>query len=246
MFPAMAVAGIASSALSSISNAASVSQTNALNEKLQREQWARDDSAYQRSVADMQKAGLNPLSGVNPQSSPLSAQMQPYQDNNLVGSAIQSMARDVLNLSFQQHQMNVADKNLALAAISKGVNPSEIGLNPKYDNDDLIETYKKFLSAQAADMSKNADSAGTRYDGLVGKTVNDIRNALPVVDDVLGASNKAAARSYSAIKSAVGEYAPKVVNGVPKVLKGFKPAFDSAVHNVKQGWNLFKKKVFKK
>lgn len=239
MFPAMAVAGIASSALSSISNAASVSRTNALNERLQREQWSRDDSAYQRSVADMQKAGLNPLSGVSPQSSPLSAQMQPYQDNNLVGSAIQSVARDVLSLSFQQHQMNVADKNLALAAISKGVNPSEIGLNPKYDNNDLVETYKKFLGAQAADMSKNANSPGTRYDGIVGKTISDIRKALPVVDDVLDFSNKAAARDFSSLKSAVNEYAPKAA-------KGFKPAFDSAVRNVKEGWKSLKKRIFKK
>lgn len=40
-------------------NAFSQSQTNKLNERLTRENWARQDTAYQRQVADLRKAGLN-------------------------------------------------------------------------------------------------------------------------------------------------------------------------------------------
>lgn len=35
--------------------------------------WAREDSAYQRMVADMKKAGLNPWTGVSSGGSPTSA-----------------------------------------------------------------------------------------------------------------------------------------------------------------------------
>lgn len=39
----------------------------------QEQLWAREDSAYQRMVADMQKAGLNPWTGISSGGSPAAA-----------------------------------------------------------------------------------------------------------------------------------------------------------------------------
>lgn len=56
-------------------------ETNAQNEQLQREQWAREDSAVQRRAADLEKAGLSKnLAAGSAASSSLSTTMQAPQN----------------------------------------------------------------------------------------------------------------------------------------------------------------------
>ena len=76
-----AALNFASQENANMANVNLIRQQNEFNERLQREQWSRDDSQYQRTVADMRAAGLNPLAGVSPQSSPLSMQAQAPQVN---------------------------------------------------------------------------------------------------------------------------------------------------------------------
>lgn len=81
-----ALAGVAGTLIGSLFNAKSTEKTNETNAKINQQNldynaaqtqqaWERDDTYYQRSVADAQAAGLSPLAinGAMPNTSPLSA-----------------------------------------------------------------------------------------------------------------------------------------------------------------------------
>ena len=50
---------IFSSLMNNLFNRQNIQDQNAYNERLMREGWARDDTAYQRMVNDLQNAGLS-------------------------------------------------------------------------------------------------------------------------------------------------------------------------------------------
>lgn len=76
-------------------NLVSQRETNALNEQLTREAWARDDNAIQRRVADLKAAGINPLYAITGASttSPISmsAPENDYKQSNPFESAIANL-----------------------------------------------------------------------------------------------------------------------------------------------------------
>lgn len=75
-----AVANTVSQAKTNEANKANVDATNAMNEQLTRESWARDDSQLQRARADAQAAGFSPLAALsNNLTNTAPATMQPYQ-----------------------------------------------------------------------------------------------------------------------------------------------------------------------
>lgn len=148
-------------------------QQNAFNERMQREQWARDDKAYSRAVVDMQNAGLNPLAGVSPQSSPLSVQGADASVESLrTGDVFNGFA----NAFKLQNDINTQNKMVALNAIRSGVNPQELD---KFDDQELIDLYRSVLSANGQQGAKSA--------GIVGKVYNDAKN---IVDDLPNLKNK--------------------------------------------------------
>ena len=160
-------------------------QTNALNEKLQREQWQRDDTAYQRQVADMSAAGLNPLSSFNsPTSGSLSTQMQAPTMNSFTAVAPQlQMANGLFNnlvdTVLKQEMINQKNKEINLHSILNGVDPNE--LDKVSSDSDTLQLFKDLFDARRDDARKNADSPYVRGEGLVSRTAKDIDTALKFV-----------------------------------------------------------------
>lgn len=157
-------------------------QTNALNEKLQREQWQRDDTAYQRQVADMSAAGLNPLSSFNtPSSGSLSTQMQSPTMNSFTAVAPQlQMANGLFNnlvdTILKQESLNQRNKEINLHSILNGVDPNE--LDKVSSDSDTLQLFKDLFDARRDDARKNADSPYVRGEGQISRIPKDIDQAL--------------------------------------------------------------------
>lgn len=231
-----AAASLAGSLITNAVNTRNIENANARNEALQREQWSRDDTAYQRVVQDMQKAGLNPLSGVNPQSSPLSVQNEAAQVENPL-AALPAIIQ-------AQTQLNLQEKGLALQAIRSGVNPNALD---NFADNDLLNDFKRMIKYQADEMEKAAGSRNSRNTGVVGKVIGDVRDNLPlevntVVDNVLDGAGKVLKRSTDNAQKAINDVKPVVKSAVKK---GSKLVEDAKTFNKKvKTW--FKNKFGKK
>ena len=109
-------------------NMAMQRETNALNEKLMREGWARDDTARQRMVSDLEAAGLSKwlASGASPMtSSPVSMQA-PHNDYqadyskqmeaiNMRADALSHLYGNFLNYENTKRQNVLLDKQSDIA-----------------------------------------------------------------------------------------------------------------------------------
>lgn len=164
-------------------------QTNALNERLQREQWFRDDTAYQRQVADMQAAGLNPLSSFNsPSSSPLSVQMQGATVNSPEAIAPQiqlanGLFNNLVDTVLKQEALNQRNKEINLHSILNGVDPNE--LDKVSSDSDTLQLFKDLFDARRVDARKNAYSPYVRGEGKIAQTTKDLGNALNYLGDTV-------------------------------------------------------------
>lgn len=165
-----------------LANIQIANHTNALNESLQREQWARDDTAYQRQVADMQAAGLNPLSSFNsPSSSPVSVPMQGATLDSPEAVAPQlnlanGLFNNLVDTVLKQEDLNQRNKEINLHSILNGVDPNE--LDKVSSDSDTLKLFKDLFDARRSEARKNADSPYVRGEGQIARVTKDIGTTL--------------------------------------------------------------------
>lgn len=109
-------------------NAVSQAQTNKLNERLTRENWARQDSAYQRQVADLQKAGLNKAlaygSGGASSTTPLAMSAPQINPNALaqgfqsLGAGSKGLTKEARELVREQYKFDKSKLGLTLESMA--------------------------------------------------------------------------------------------------------------------------------
>lgn len=94
-------------------------ETNAQNERLMREGWARDDSSRQRMVEDLEKAGLSKwlATGTSPMSSSPIQLQSPHNDfkMNLNADALSHAYENYLRYEQTEKQNNILDKQGEIA-----------------------------------------------------------------------------------------------------------------------------------
>ena len=105
-------------------NVALARETNALNEKLMRESWQRDDTAVQRRTADLKAAGMSPLlaaGGAAANSGPVNMHVpqkaqKEVDATQVLGAIAQGMQikRSEADIRAQEQQMQLAGEALDL------------------------------------------------------------------------------------------------------------------------------------
>jgi len=175
--------------LDGIANFASTLATNAQNRDLTQQQWARDDSSHQRAVADMRRAGINPIlaAGAGAQSSAPIAMQAPNTGGGLGGDGSQIVKMITAKNNINQSNMQTAimkNQEKASAHMEKqalwNANKAEHEADLTYANaqreqrvnryaffDGIANPYGK--TAEALDMLRAAASkAQTATSGIAG------------------------------------------------------------------------------
>lgn len=198
MFPAIlgAVAGLGSGIASFFGNR-ETNQTNAQltreqneqNERLMREQWQREDSAYTRAAADLQKAGLSKtLAAGHPASAGSVVPMQKAEYTSPVQKSIDTAYR---LMSMVQDFEKRQNENAYIGAMAKKAGVQAEGetirnliANYTYDNilpidkDIKLSIYKNNSAALATAMYNLAMFGNSAGSSPAVRPLFDISNAL--------------------------------------------------------------------
>lgn len=198
-------------------NYEAVEATNAMNEKLMREGWARDDTARQRMVADLENAGLSKwlAAGSSPMnSSPITLQapqkqapQQTYKaDYSLMADALSHMYGNFLQFEQTRKQNDVLDKQGQIA------------------NEDLaIKQAEKRIKEHDANVFENRPNTASTDPSTL-KYISEIVNALrgsrdSEIDNVLNNLKEKGSSAKNAVDAKINKIREDIHNGVEERVK---------------------------
>lgn len=130
---AMAIGSVASSLIGGLFGSSGAKRQNAANLQIAREQMAfqerMSNTAYQRSAADLEAAGLNRILAIgSPSSSPQGASATMVNENEMAAQAAQAMARNIAEI--ENIQANTAKTMAETDKVPAEINKikAEIGM----------------------------------------------------------------------------------------------------------------------
>ncbi len=200
-----AVSNLISTGVTNKTNKESVADTNvsnltnwreqrAFDERLTREQWARDDTAMQRTVADYQNAGLSPLAingatastpAISPESPPNIIPFQAQQPNIEFNSMLDHFIK--LEELKERKDDNIKKRDNERAEISAKIEIANAQIDAAIQNLETQIQATADLQAERLETEEGIASADRELENL--KSLRSYSQAMASLDEVVR-SNK--------------------------------------------------------